>query len=324
MSAPARIHGLDGLRGVAALSVFGFHVHVIFPYFPDWWSKGYLAVDFFMMLSGYVMARTYEARMQAGLGTAAFFRIRYKRMWLTMFLGSLLGIPFLWSIAPGPAAFAAYLLLNLALLPAPLNYQLFPLNGPGWSIFFELIANVLHAAGFRRLGNLALTAVLAALLGLLTVMVRINGNVDFGTIAVHWFPALIRSLVPYIGGVLLWRHWRDRPPLRIHPALPFLAIPVLLAAPLPMLGWTYDLLFVVLACPLLIAGGLRLQGDAPWATWLGLLSFPLYAVNVPMLHNAAMLGTGPIAATLATLAVAIALSWWLSIRERRAKAAAKI
>ncbi|MBN8502516.1 MAG: acyltransferase [Sphingomonadales bacterium] len=321
MTAPHRIHGLDGLRGVAALSVFLFHVHALFPAFPNWWAKGYLAVDFFMMLSGYVMARTYETRMREGLGVPDFFRLRYRRMWLTMAVGGLIGIPYLWSLAPDLQTFVLCLALNLLLLPAPLNYQLFPLNGPAWSIFFELIANVLHAALFRRLGNLALAILLALLLGLLAVMARINGNVDFGTIAVHWFPALVRSLSPYLGGILLWRLWQDQPNLCISPWVPFAALPLLLSAPLDVLGWTQDLLFITLACPLLIAGGLRLNGAAPWADRLGAISFPLYAVNVPVLHLAQMARLGPVMAALLALAISIALTRWLSRREHRAKAA---
>lgn len=320
VSAPARIHGLDGLRGVAAMCVFLFHVHANYPAFPNWWPKGYLAVDFFMMLSGYVMARTYEARMQAGLGPLTFFRIRYRRMWLTMALAGLIGIPYLWHIAPDPLRFTASLAFNILLIPAPLNNELFPLNGPTWSIFFELLANVVHAALFWRLSKRGLIIVLAVLMGLLSVMIRINGSVDFGPLSAHWFPAIIRSLVPYIGGILLWRWWQDRPALSIHPIIPFAAFPVLLAAPVAASGWAYDLLFVVLVCPLLIAGGLTLKGEAKWAAWLGAVSFPLYAVNVPVLHNAVLFGLNPVHATIATLMVAIAATWWLSQRERRAKA----
>jgi peptidoglycan/LPS O-acetylase OafA/YrhL len=317
-----RIHGLDGLRGIAALGVVGFHLHIAYASVPNWWAKGYLAVDFFMMLSGYVMARTYETRMQAGLGPLDFFKIRYRRMWLTMLIGGLIGIPYLWHIAPDPALFAVSLLLNLALLPAPFNHELFPLNGPTWSIFFELIANLLHGVLLWRLGMRGLVCLLAVLLGLLTVMIRINGSVDFGPLAAHWFPGIIRSLVPYLGGILLWRWWQDRPVLPIHPAVPFLALPILFAAPLPALGWAYDLLFVVLVCPLLIAGGLNLSGEAKWAARLGLLSFPLYAVNVPVLHNAGLLGLGPVTAIIAVALVTLALDWWLSRRQRRAKAPA--
>jgi peptidoglycan/LPS O-acetylase OafA/YrhL len=324
VTAPARIHGLDGLRGVAAMGVFLFHVHTNYPAFPDWWPKGYLAVDFFMMLSGYVMARTYEARMRAGLGPLAFLQIRYKRMWLTMALGGLIGVPYLWHVAPDPLRFAVSLAFNLALIPAPLNNELFPLNGPTWSIFFELLANLLHAAIFWRLSNRSLVMVLATLLGLLSVMIRINGSVDFGPLSAHWFPGIIRSLVPYIGGILLWRWWHDRPTLPVHPMMPFVAFPVLIAVPVAASGWAYDLLFVVLVCPLLIAGGLRLKGGTKWAAWLGAASFPLYAVNVPVLHNAVLLGLSPFVAALTALLVTFALTWWLSQRERHAKAKLKI
>jgi peptidoglycan/LPS O-acetylase OafA/YrhL len=108
----------------------------------------------------------------------------------------------------------------------------------------------------------------------------------------------------------------------VPPALPFVTLPLLLAVPGGLVGWAYDLMFVVLVCPLLIAGGLRLTGEARWAAWLGALSFPLYAVNVPVLHNAKLLNVGALVAAIATLAVAATLTWWLLARERRAKAPA--
>jgi peptidoglycan/LPS O-acetylase OafA/YrhL len=319
MTQPRRIHGLDGLRGLAALGVVGFHAHTTFAAFPGWWAKGYLAVDFFMMLSGYVMARTYEARMAEGLGAGAFFKLRYRRLWLTMAIGSLLGIPYLWVMAGEPLRFAGSLLLNLALLPAPLNNELFPLNGPAWSIFYELLANLIHAALLWRLSNRALLVLAGFLLALLAAFARIKGDVDFGALAPHFGPAVVRSLAVYCCGVLLWRHWRDAPPLKVPPALPFLALPVLMLAPFAALGWVYDILFLTLACPLLIAGGLRLQGAARLAAWSGALSFPLYAVHVPVLRGAALAGIDAVAAAVMAVLAGIALAWWLSRRQQRAK-----
>ena len=314
-----RIHGLDGLRGLAALSVVGFHAHTTFAAFPNWWAKGYLAVDFFMMLSGYVMARTYESRMAEGPETVAFFKLRYRRLWLTMAIGSLLGVPYLWAMADDPLRFAGSLALNLALLPAPLNNELFPLNGPAWSIFFELLANVLHAALLWRLSDRVLLALAAMLLALLAAFTRIKGDIDFGALAPHLGPAVVRSLAAYTCGILLWRYWRDEPPVMVPPLLPFIALPLLMLAPLAALGWGYDIAFIALACPLLIAGGLRLEGAARWAAWSGALSFPLYAVHVPVLRAAALAGIGAIAAALLAVLAGIALAWWLSHRQQRAK-----
>lgn len=314
-----RIHGLDGLRGLAALSVVGFHAHATFAAFPGWWAKGYLAVDFFMMLSGYVMARTYEGRMREGLGTSAFFGLRYRRLWLTMAIGGLIGIPYLWVMAGDPGRFALSLALNLALVPAPLNNELFPLNGPGWSIFYELSANLIHTAVLWRLSNRALLALAASLLALLAAFARIKGDVDFGALAPHFGPAVVRSLAAYCCGILLWRHWRDQPSIKVPPALPFVALPALMLSPFAALGWGYDIAFIALACPLLIAGGLRLQGAARWAALSGALSFPLYAIHVPVLRSAALAGIDALAATILAILAGIALAWWLSRRPQRAK-----
>ena len=130
MTAVRRLHGLDTMRGIAALCVFAFHLHGIYPETPSIWGKGYLAVDFFMMLSGYVMARTYEERMRGGLGAGNFVLIRYRRLWLTMAVGSLIGVGYLWRATGDPAWFALGFALNMALLPSPVISSILPPPGP--------------------------------------------------------------------------------------------------------------------------------------------------------------------------------------------------
>jgi peptidoglycan/LPS O-acetylase OafA/YrhL len=277
-----------------------------------------------MMLSGYVMARTYEARMREGQGIAAFFKLRYRRLWLTMAIGSLIGIPYLWVMTDDPLRFAGSLVLNLALIPAPLNNELFPLNGPAWSIFYELLANVIHAAVLWRLSDRVLLALAAVLLGLLGIFARAKGDVDFGALAPAFAFTIVRSLAAYTCGILLWRHWRDEPGIKVPPAVPFIALPVLMLSPFTALGWAYDLAFIALACPLLIAGGLRLQGAARVAALSGALSFPLYAIHAPVLRAAALAGIGAVPAAVLAVLAGIALAWWLSHRQQRAKRVASI
>ncbi len=133
-----RLHGLDALRGVAALLVLWYHLHLsqhvgFYPF------RGYLAVDFFFMLSGYVMARTYEGRMRGGLW---FLRKRFWRLWPTVTVGSLIGV--VAAIVAGAADAPGFLLaatLNLLLVPILWAGAAFPINTPIWSIFFELFAN---------------------------------------------------------------------------------------------------------------------------------------------------------------------------------------
>jgi uncharacterized membrane protein len=63
---------LDAMRGLAALAVAVFHVYN--PLVPG----GYLAVDFFFVLSGFVLDRTYRPRFAAGLGVRAFMLARLR------------------------------------------------------------------------------------------------------------------------------------------------------------------------------------------------------------------------------------------------------
>ena len=152
-----RLDGLDALRGIAAICVLLYHATGMPP------GTAYLAVDLFFMLSGYVMARAYEKPLGEGLGAGRFFQLRLKRLWPTMFAAGLLATPvFLWTFGldAWPVVFT-----NLLLIPTPWTSRVFPLNGPAWSIFFELVANaahglVLHRISTRGLAILALIALL--------------------------------------------------------------------------------------------------------------------------------------------------------------------
>ncbi|MDE2413040.1 MAG: acyltransferase, partial [Sphingomonadales bacterium] len=149
----ARLHGLDAIRGVAALVVFIFHVDAGFQ-FPILFRKGYLAVDLFFMLSGYVLARTYEGRLREGMSAAQLLALRYRRLWPPMVIGCLCGLPLLAIDAGDWRTFGVVAVANFALLPMPLvGLAIMPLNPPGWSIYFELVANLFHRTllGERRL-----------------------------------------------------------------------------------------------------------------------------------------------------------------------------
>jgi peptidoglycan/LPS O-acetylase OafA/YrhL len=320
MSGSGRLHGLDAMRGIAALGVFAFHLNVIFPGTAVWSGKGYLAVDFFMMLSGYVMARTYEARMAGGLAVGTFVALRHRRLWLTMAIGGLIGIPYLWHVTGDPVLFAAAFALNLGLLPGSAEHELFPLNNPGWSIFYELVANAVHAAFLWRLSNRSVLALIAVLLVPLVYFAQLKGDLNFGELTQQAGPALVRCLTSYAIGLLLWRWWQDRPALAVPPILALIALPLLLLTPWAQLGWGFDLAFILIACPLLIAGGLRLKSAPRWAVWSGALSFPLYAVHMATFRTAYLAGISPVPAAALALIAAVALAWWLPGGLRRSKA----
>src|ERR1700748_2635195 len=84
---------LDGLRGVAALAVVTFHFMewVTFDYSKNFIGHGFLAVDFFFCLSGFVIAYAYDDRI-GKMGLLEFFKSRAIRLRPLVILGSVLGL----------------------------------------------------------------------------------------------------------------------------------------------------------------------------------------------------------------------------------------
>lgn len=264
-----RLTGLDALRGIAALLVLLGHTS---PLAGVEFGNLYLAVDFFFMLSGYVMARTYEARMSVKGGRAAFIRARIRRLWPTMTLGTLLAIP-LFRFTPEE------LLFGLFMLPMVFQLVVYPMNPPAWSIFFEEFANAAHASGVYRLSTKTLLWVCAALLVILAALSAYFGKMNFGALNTDFWFGFPRVMFSYLLGVCLCRSWRDVPPINIPPAVTILAMPLLLLPPIE--GWLFDVAFIALACPLLIAGGIRMNGGK-LGVFAGAMSFPLYATHIPI------------------------------------------
>jgi peptidoglycan/LPS O-acetylase OafA/YrhL len=325
MNPATRLHGLDALRGIAALCVLGLHVHAIYGGFPDLFGKAYLAVDFFFMLSGYLMARTYGQRLSSGLDGAAFLALRYRRLWPTMAIGGAIGLAYLWDSTRNLPLFAALALANLALIPASFQRELFPLNVPAWSVFLELLANLVHGYWLWRLSQRWLVWVAALALLATLGFAAYFGTLDLGARPETLTGGVARALLSYTIGMILWHRWQRRPPLAVPPLAALAGLPVLVVLPW-LLGighWSYDLAFVLLACPLLMAGGLAFARPSPLAVWLGNASFPLYAVHFAALRKAQLMGLGRIAAIAAVLVITALVTLWTSRRQLPYGTAAK-
>ena len=152
MNAAPRYATLDGLRGVAAVLVLCYHTHA-FQGSAAIAPHGYLAVDFFFMLSGFVIASAYQEKLRAGLPVVDFFRLRMIRLYPVALAGILLGAVKLvsqYAISPAqsePAQWIALaVFLNALVLPVVsethFSGALFPTDGPVWSLFYELLVNV--------------------------------------------------------------------------------------------------------------------------------------------------------------------------------------
>ena len=197
---------LDGLRGVAALLVVFYHIFEGFSFAGGGTlitviNHGYLAVDFFFILSGFVIGYAYDDRWKKNLTLKGFFKRRLIRLHPMIVMGAVIGcITFFiqggvkWD-GTQVATSAVMLALLLAMFFIPAypgagydvrgNGEMFSLNGPSWSLFFEYIGNLLYALFIHRLGNKALT-VLVILLGLGLSWFALSDVVGYGMIGVGW------------------------------------------------------------------------------------------------------------------------------------------
>lgn len=307
---------LDGLRGIAALVVMVYHARHVFGIGAPF-ARGYLFVDLFFLLSGFVLTLAMESPRAAPFRPGRFLNRRVGRLWPTVAAGAVLGGLVTW-LLQGPDGLAPALLLALVMVPlvwaGPV--EIFPLNGPQWSILFEVLANIAHALVLRRLSSGALVLVAFAAALLLAGATVANGSNTLGPLATNWFAGLPRVAFSYTVGILLARLWAaDR--ARVTLAW---GVPMALLASVPLVLWLLgdalghaagDLAAVLFVMPLLF-WLTACNAPPPWAVpglrALGTLSFPLYAVHLPVLRLVGALDQSVPAAGLALVAsVALAL-----------------
>jgi peptidoglycan/LPS O-acetylase OafA/YrhL len=293
-----RYIGLDALRGVAAISVMLHHIGqelsransgIRLPL--GLFSNGYHAVDFFFMLSGFVIAAAYEPKMRDGMTFRHYAGLRLARLYPILAIGALVALlclPFQ-PIAYHPGLALASQLTLIPFLAG--GALLFPLNIVQWSIFYELAVNALHFFVLRRMSTGALvTTCLFAALGLVTVCW--NG----GSISGGWWlesapVGVLRVVFGFCAGLLIHRH-KDL--LRV-PSLPLALVAlalvaVLASSPVPALWHVQDAIVVILILPIILIFAVRASVGLPrLASLAGGLSFPLYAVHLPIVTSAAFL-----------------------------------
>lgn len=302
-----RLSGLDALRGVAAIMVALLHVNHSAGD-AGLFSAAYLAVDLFFMISGYVLARTFDRRLGFDLSAVGFFLLRLRRLWPVMAIGALLGLfSFARETSWSPAIWMT--VLALGFIPQAIRPGLpaFPANPPTWSILVELAANALHALILVRLSNRSLASIAVACLALLMLL---SSDVNKGILADELGLAMLRIGFSYTVGMLLWRVAGDRP--RLSPALALAAFPALVMIGSYFAGW-YDFVFVAVVCPLILLGCL---GESRLGPYLGPLSFPLYAVHYPVGNLVIDRGGSMWLAFIAALAVAAICAFFLEPRGR--------
>lgn len=293
-------HTLDGMRGVAALLVFSLHAPAgVLPKFWDPLPCAHLAVDLFFGLSGFVVAEAYARRLEAGrLGAGGFVRLRVIRLWPLYLLGMALGLAALGDPAEGLGydwQLALTAALALFMLPTPVTLGreggldwLFPANSAAWSLFWEMAINILYGATARRLTTPILLAAVAVGALAMAAQLGIAGATSEGWRWTYGWGGGARVLYAFPLGVLIHRHFAElvrllRPAGGVPAWAVLLATGVVLAAPLPFP--LLHLFEALIAMPLLVCLGAMAEPAAGWqraCTWLGTLSYALYALHIPL------------------------------------------
>lgn len=311
---------LDGLRGVAALLVVFYHIFEGLSFAAGGTlittiNHGYLAVDFFFILSGFVIGYAYDDRWKRNMTLGNFFTRRLIRLHPMIIMGTIIGaITFcIQGSVQWDGSHVATSAVMLALLAAMFfipaypgagydvrgNGEMFSLNGPSWSLFFEYIGNILYALFIHRLSNRGL-AILVALSGIGLAWFALFDIVGYGMLGVGWtldganfWGGMLRMLFPFSLGMLLSRHFR---PIKIRGAFWICSAVLLILFCVPYiegkspvcLNGVYELICIALIFPALVwiaaSGKTTDKQSTRICRFLGDISFPLYAIHYPLMY----------------------------------------
>lgn len=345
---------LDGLRGVAALLVVWYHVFEGFQFAGnkpviDFINHGYLAVDFFFILSGFVVGYAYDSRWGKTLTLGGFFRRRLIRLQPMVIMGAVIGAAsFLisgmerWDGTHATLwltflAFVCGCLMLPALPGMPRevrgNGEMFPLNGPCWSLFFEYVGNIVYALFIRRLST-RLLALLSFALCCALAWFAVTDQSGYGSIGVGWtvdrtniLGGMLRMLCPFTMGVLMSRLFK---PLRQARGAFWTSAALLLiifhvsyiySDGALSLNGMFEAACIIAVFPLVVwyaaSGKTTDIASTRICRFLGDISYPLYIVHYPLMyafymwliktHQYTLYETWP--AALAAVTASIILAW---------------
>lgn len=306
---------LDGLRGVAAILVVAFHIFEVFSggnRFVQIINHGYLAVDFFFLLSGFVVAYAYDDRW-GKMTQWDFYKRRLIRLQPMVIMGMIIGAIFyyfqasdiLFPMIAGMEVWKVILtmIIGFTLLPIPPSMEIrgwgemHPLNGPAWSLFFEYIANILYALFFRKFSKKVLSIFVLLFAGLL-----INYTVfgPKGDVIGGWSlnfeqmnVGFTRLLYPFFAGILLSRLGKL---IHIKGAFWVCSLLIAIVLSVPRIGdenslWMnglYESLCIIIVFPLIVSIGAGGEIKNPFSLkickLLGAISYPIYITHYPLIY----------------------------------------
>lgn len=304
---------LDGLRGVAALVVVWYHIFEAFATSPldQNVNHGYLAVDFFFLLSGFVMSHAYDSQWST-MSFRDFVRRRIIRLHPMLVVSAILGgLMFYTQATPTQPLHLVPItmvvlstLMNALLIPSLPSFEIrgyteiFPLNGPTWSLFYEYIGSFLYGFVLRRLSTPLLALVVA--LSALGLGYEVFVHSPWGYAGAGWsfadggfWGGLARLMTSFSLGLLFARFYKHR---QIRSGFIIAALSLIAILVMPRIGgekdmWlnaSYELISILFIFPALLYLGASADTDRPLVkriySYLGKLSYPLYIIHYPFIY----------------------------------------
>lgn len=323
LASKPRYEILDGLRGVAAMIVVAFHLFETYSKGPVFQilNHGYLAVDFFFVLSGFVIGYAYDDRW-GKMTIGGFFKRRLVRLHPMVIMGTFIGA--LLYYFSDCAAFPpisqtswqkviAIMLLGFTMLPATLKMDIRgwgetnPLNGPAWSLQWEYIANILYATVIRHFSKTML-AIFLAFTAFLTLNLTMNWdifnvfeprNYAAYTVIGGWSISsdqicigATRLLYPFFAGLLVSRVNKL---IKVKAGFWWCSLLVAVILVMPRIGgmdkmWMngfYESMVILIFFPLIVSmgAGSSVSGrSVSVCKFFGEVSYPLYITHYPLVY----------------------------------------
>ena len=288
---------LDGLRGVAAILVVIFHLfEAYYPVPADHpMHHGYLAVDFFFLLSGFVVGYAYDDRWSR-MTIKDFFKIRLIRLHPLVILGVTIGAICFWfdPYSNGAAhtsilKLIGVMLLGFTLLPGPDIRgwgETHVLDGPCWSLLQEYIGNIVYAVIGRRMTRVALWIFVIIAAAALIIVAAWRGDLGTGWGYDTFWIAIVRMAFPFFAGLLLFRTGK-----RIHLPIAFplcsLLLIILFFMPTFKFNGYYEAACIIIAFPFIVAAGAGGKVSGRWAKLCKFsadISYPIYITHYPFIY----------------------------------------